>query len=311
MIVKVKKASLEEIYKKAFDLHQCSYNTRRKYDSNFYNHFAPVIDISRDFKNIGFSDIQEQLNSMISSCSQNMIKRAYTIWKMCYRYAIADDYVSKDETYKVIVPKSEVIIKKRDQTTSYSEVINVIDQLEKKTKDPRDRMLYKNALLVLLYTGMRPSEAFALEVEAIDFKNRMISIYQRTGSTTKEKYSIVRVKTDTSVREIPYPSDLDDTLRELVENSIDGYLFMKKNGKLLNGDEFSDRLNKASDGTFRAYKLRHQLTTDMIDQGIDLRTIMELMGHSESTMTLYYARSNKAKRREAIENRVINGIQKA
>ena len=96
-----------------------------------------------------------------------------------------------------------------------------------------------------------------------------------------------------------------------MDNSIDGYLFMKKNGKLLNGDEFSDRLNKASDGTFRAYKLRHQLTTDMIDQGIDLRTIMELMGHSESTMTLYYARSNKAKRREAIESRVINGIQKA
>lgn len=310
MVVKEKRATLEEIYKKAFDLHQCSYNTRRKYDSNFYNHFANVIDISRDIRTIRFSDIQEQLNSMITTTSQDMIKRAFYIWKLCFKYAIADDYISKDETMKVSLPKSEMIIKKKEQTTSYSEVIRAIELIEKKTTDPRDRMLYVGAIWILLYLGIRPSEAFALEVSAIDFENKRIKIYQRIGSSTKEKYTIVRVKTDTSVREIDIPSELEETLRILVDNSIDGYLFKKKNGKLLNGDEFSDRLNKATDGTFRAYSMRHQLTTDMISQGVDLRTIMEIMGHSESTMTLYYARSNDKKKKEAINNRVINGLNK-
>ena len=70
-------------------------------------------------------------------------------------------------------------------------------------------------------------------------------------------------------------------------------------------------LNRVSDGSFRAYTLRHQFTTDMLQQNVDIRTIMELMGHTESTMTLYYARSNDQKKREAVENRVINGEKQA
>ena len=239
-----------------------------------------------------------------------MIKRAHYIWKQCYRFAIADDYVTKDETMKVTVPKSEVIIKKKDQTTSYAEVIRAIELIEEKTHDSRDRMLYVSAIWLLLYLGMRPSEAFALEVAAVDFENRKIKIYQRIGSSTTEKYTIVRVKTDSSVREIDFPVELEEILRNLVDNAIDGYLFKKRNGKLLNGDEFSDRLNKATGGTFRAYPMRHQLTTDLLNQGVDLRTIMELMGHSEATMTLYYARSNEKKKKDAIANRIINGTEK-
>ena len=153
MVVKTKKASLEEIYKKAFDLHQCSFSTRRKDDSNFYNHIATSVDISRDFSSFRFSDIQSQLNSMVSTCSQDMIKRALYIWKQCYRYAIADDYVSKDETIKVIVPKSEIILKKRDQTTSFSDVMKVIELIEQKTRNERNRQLYVGALWIDLYTA--------------------------------------------------------------------------------------------------------------------------------------------------------------
>ena len=310
-IIKEKKASFLEIYQKAESLHQCSISTKRKDDSIFFNHIAKKIDPERDFRSIRFSDIQEQLNSMVTDCSQDTIKRTLMIWKMCFRYAIADDYIIKDETYKVTLPKSEVIIKKKDQRTSYSEVIHVIDLIEQRTKDERKRMLYKNALLIMLYTGMRPSEVFALELNSIDFDKRVIKVYQRIGSTAKERHSIVRVKTDSSIREISFSSDLAEVLKELCENSIQGFLFMKKDGKLINGDEFSDMLNKTTDGTFRAYTLRHQLTTDLLQQNTDLRTIMELMGHSESTMTLYYARSNDQKKREAIENRVINDVNDA
>lgn len=308
MIVKTKKASLEEIYTKAFDLHQVSYSTRRKDDSNFYNHIAPAVDITRDFSSFRFSDIQSQLNSMVSTCSQDMIKRALYIWKECYRYAIADEYVGKDETLKVQIPKSEVIIKKREQTTSYAEVMKVIELIEEKTKNRRDMQLYAGVLWIMLYTGMRPSEVFALETSAIDLKNRSIKVTQRTGSTTKERYAIVKAKTESSVREVYYPSNLDEIMKDLVDSSVDGFLFMRENGKLLNGDVFSDRLNKVTNGTFTAYSLRHQITTDLLNDGkTDLRTIMEIMGHSEGTMTLYYARSNEDKKKEAINSRVING----
>ena len=37
---------------------------------------------------------------------------------------------------------------------------------------------------------------------------------------------------------------------------------------------------------------------------------MEILGYSESTMILYYARSNKEKRKQAINNSIINGEEK-
>lgn len=312
MLVKEKRASLEEVFKKALDLDQNSYNTRRKEESIFYHHFAPAVDIKRDIKSIKFDDIQNQLNSMTENCSQNMIKRAFSIWKKCFRYAIADDYILKDETYKVRVPKSELISKKKEQSTSYSQVVEVLDQIDTRVKNSRNKMLYKNAIWIMLYTGMRPSEVFALEVDAIDFEDRVIHVYQRIGSTSKNRYAVVKPKTDSSVRDIMYRSDLDEALHELCDNSVDGYLFMKKDGKLVNGDEFSSMLHRVSDGSFRAYTLRHQYSTDMLqDNKVDIRTIMELMGHTESTMTLYYARSNDQKKREAVENRVINGAKQA
>ncbi|MBR6232374.1 MAG: site-specific integrase, partial [Erysipelotrichaceae bacterium] len=203
------------------------------------------------------------------------------------------------------------IIKKKDQTTTYSEVARAVELVSKKTKNPRNRMLYVNALWLDLFSGMRPSEIFALETNAIDFDEKQIRIYQRIGSTSTEKYAIVKVKTESSVRTVDFPPSLEGILRELVDNAIDGYLFKKDNGKLVNGDEFSDRLNKATSGTFRAYTMRHQLTTDLMEQGVDLRTIMEIMGHSESTMTLYYARSNQKKKKEAINNRIINRMNEA
>ena len=109
------------------------------------------------------------------------------------------------------------------------------------------------------------------------------------------------------MREAYYKPEIDDILKGLADSSINGYLFMKENGKLLNGDAFSDRINKAANGTFRAYSMRHQITADLLSEGKDLRTIMDIMGHSEGTITLYYARSNENKKKEAINSRVING----
>ncbi len=51
----------------------------------------------------------------------------------------------------------------------------------------------------------------------------LISIFQKKGSITKEKYTLVIAKTETSVREISNSFCLDD-----VDNSIYGYMFMKK-----------------------------------------------------------------------------------
>lgn len=54
------------------------------------------------------------------------------------------------------------------------------------------------------------------------------------------------------------------------------------------------------------YKLRHQFSTDLIMQNNDPRTIMELMGHNNTCMTISYARSNDDKKRDTMKKRKAN-----
>ena len=61
--------------------------------------------------------------------------------------------------------------------------------------------------------------------------------------------------------------------------------------------------SKAAGVDFRMYNCRHQFDTDIIDQGTDLRTVTELMGHSSAEMSIGYARSDKDKKRKAIDSR--------
>jgi site-specific recombinase XerD len=68
----------------------------------------------------------------------------------------------------------------------------------------------------------------------------------------------------------------------------------------------SSKLNRISKDLridFRMYQLRHQFSTDLIVGGADLRTVQELMGHADSSMTLSYARSNSSKKKSVVDDR--------
>ena len=54
------------------------------------------------------------------------------------------------------------------------------------------------------------------------------------------------------------------------------------------------------------YQLRHQFSTDLITNHVDVRTVMELMGHNNTNMTVEYARSSDDLKAEALKNRKLS-----
>ena len=147
-----------------------------------------------------------------------------------------------------------------------------------------------------------------------------MSIYvcQRVGSTSTENNVITHTKTESSIRHIPIDVRLVEVFKQLFELTEGEYIFTKNNGEFMSGDYLSDILRHHTKGLLRAYTLRHQFSTDLLINGVDMRTIQELMGHTSSTMTLGYARSNdelkkkeeeeKEKEKEA-ENKAKNAIE--
>ena len=304
MIIKEKDQTLDDVYNIYKESMQLSLETMRKYDSLYRVHILSCIDKNKKFKDITFKDIQKSLNKMTTELDQNGIGKAFTLWKRLYKYAIFSDIVMKDETMKITVPKSEKVIVKKDMTTTIEDIEDIIEKIPYYVKNERKAYLYIKAVMIIAYTGIRPAECFALEKSSIDFKNRKIIIKSKIGSSSKERWTITKPKTEESYRDVIMPEILVLPLTDLINNAETDYLFIKDDGKYINGSEFSDSMNRISKGKFRAYTMRHQFITDLITSGTDLSTVQYLAGHKNPNMTLAYARSSEEKQFQAVQNRV-------
>lgn len=301
--IKHEKKTLKEVYNLSMDLYQCTLETKRKLKLLFNKYILNELNESIYFENIKYNDIQRTLNKMISIASDDSIKRVFSIWKRLYKYALACDLVIRDETIKVEIPKSELIEKKRPMNTDINQLMDICNRINDSSINKRDKILLQGALWIMWYTGMRPAEVFALNIENIDLNNKLIYVCQSLGSTSTQFNTIRRTKNDNSIRYIPLSDQLIPIIKELSDISIDGYLFIRDNGSFLNSTILSNITRKVSDKSFRPYMLRHQFSTDLILDGVDIRTIQELMGHADSSMTISYARSNQELKRNALNNR--------
>ena len=270
--------TLEELLNEVNDLFLCSKKTEIK-RRNTYNKF--IKEYNKPIKYIKSNDIQTCLNSHVLDCTNDTLSRIFSLWKLLFKTALIKDYIDIDMTAKVIMPKSKKITVKRKQTITQDEFNELLEMIETHCTNKYDCFLIVSALKIMRYTGMRPSEVYALTKDDIDFKNHTIRVNKAVGSNSSEKYAVITTKTALSNRLIPYPSKLQIVLERLPE----GFMFKRENGQLLNGDFVSDKIRIYSKGKYRTYMLRHQFSTDLITNNTDIRTV---------------ARSNDELKKEAV-----------
>ncbi|APX72901.1 tyrosine recombinase XerC [Companilactobacillus allii] len=145
-----------------------------------------------------------------------------------------------------------------------------------------------SALLELLYaTGMRVSECSNLELEQLDFTNGIVLVH---GKGDKDRY-------------VPFGSFaqralnryIDDGRKKLMAaNNMDHqFVFVNNRGKGITsrGVEYIlDQIIKKTSLTtdIHPHMIRHTFATHMLDNGADLRTVQELLGHSSLSTTQIY-----------------------
>ena len=167
---------------------------------------------------------------------------------------------------------------------------------------------YYNAIMVLLYTGLRISELCGLTVSDIDFEQGFIRVNHQINYD-KGKYSINEPKTDSGIREIPMLEPVRKALMDEIKGRIDvqqilidGYSdFVFLNQKSLPmyahcySNAFSSlikKYNKYHKGNelplITPHTLRHTFCTNMANKKITPNTLQYIMGHKNITMTLGY-----------------------
>lgn len=144
----------------------------------------------------------------------------------------------------------------------------------------------KPLVIAALQTGMRRGELFNLKWSNIDFDYGFIDLLE-----TKSGKS----------RKIPISEKLMNLLNSL--DKVSEYVFINPETKLPYTDikhSFSSVLKKAKINDFRFHDLRHTVATRLVEAGIDLVVVKEILGHAEISTTMRYAHPVPKRKQEAI-----------
>lgn len=159
------------------------------------------------------------------------------------------------------------------------------------SKDPRDL-----GILVSLYAGLRIGEICALTWENINMNERTLFVCQTmqrlqwhdSRNKKRTRISISTPKSACSIRTIPLPDALFSRLSE----------FQKDKGYLLSGCEdtfveprsmqnhFRDVLKKCGISNSNYHTLRHTFATRCVELGFDIKTLSEILGHANVSITM-------------------------
>lgn len=305
--------SVDDVYSLSKKLFPQSVETFRKHDVQYNAYIKPIYG-NKSIADVKASDIMLCLNALIEDKTDDTIRRVFGIWKRIISAALIEDIIFKDPTIKVKLPKSEVPAIHRNVNTTLETIQSVQDAIMKYARGSdryqfnAKRLCY--AIRLMYYTGMRPSECFALTRSDLDFESLTISVNKAVGSTKSKRLTVKRTKTESSVREIPITSEIESLLDEILDFQNNEYLFADYDGNLPDMRIIGKTINYVcqKEGIdFTLYRLRHKFSTDMItSKEVDIRTAMELMGHTAKSMTLDYARSNEKLKREALKNRKLS-----
>jgi site-specific recombinase XerD len=179
-----------------------------------------------------------------------------------------------------------------------------IKQLLSVLKGPRDRAL----ILTLLRTGMRIGELLNTKVQDLNLKQQCIEIFEA------QKNRIGRV--------VYLSKDAQAVLKKWLklERPQTDYIFYGRRGRPLCYEAaraiFKKYLDKAqlTHKPYSLHCLRHTFASEMLNGGMSLQSLQELLGHSDIEMTRRYARLTDNTRREeyykamqVIERGDING----
>lgn len=142
----------------------------------------------------------------------------------------------------------------------------------------------RSLLMVALHTGMRRGEILDLRWQNVDLLKRLIRVVK---SKNGEK------------RSIPMSNTLCTLFKSMNIRDISGKVFPISGSSLRQA--FDKVVGKAKLEDFRFHDLRHTFATRLVQNGVDLYKVKELLGHKTITMTMRYSHHYPESLRSSVE----------
>ena len=256
-----------------------SNETILSYKNDLTEYYKYLNNNKINYKSITKLEILDYLKYLDNyKLSNKTISRHLSSLRSFYNYLVEIKILDGNVFKRVRNPKVE---KKLPNYLSINEIEELLNSIEENTKENiRDKCLFE----IMYSTGMRVSEVSNLKVSNINFSDNSIRVM---GKGSKERI-------------VYYGAILKDILNKymkirnefLKKGNIEN-LFINKNGDVLSRESIAYIINKIEKKSLINHKisphiLRHSFATHLLDNGADLRSVQELLGHENLDTTEIY-----------------------
>lgn len=247
-------------------------------DLNRYNKFIEVKKIN--YITINKEEIRLFLKYLDDiKLSKNSISRTLSSLRNFYAFLIIEGKVQNNQFKLIKNPKKE---KKLPNFLQPNEMMQILDSLASETPlEKRNRLIIE-----LLYaTGIRVSELANISLNDINISDCEIKVKGK-GSKERIVYFGEYAK--------KYLDDYINNSRSVLKSAKSSdKLLLNKDGGALTVRSIENIVNKVVDEAALKHKisphvLRHTFATDMLNNGADLKSVQELLGHSSLSTTQIY-----------------------
>ena len=219
------------------------------------------------------------MNLKKQAMSATSICRYLAAIKMFHRFMVRENFSKEDPTTLIDTPK---LFKRVPEVLTQKEIEAILEVAQKvKTKDKRDYVIIE-----LFYaSGMRVSELVDLKLTSINLE---VGFVRAMGKGSKERIIPIGKKSREAL--VFY---YEKVRPKLLKNNQTDILFLSRLGKKLSRQsvwsiiKFYARLAGVKKN-IKPHTLRHTFATHLLEHGADLRSVQEMLGHSDISTTQIY-----------------------
>lgn len=233
------------------------------------------------------------LNSYVLFLEKNSfaaatVSRYIASIKAFFHYLVKEGITSEDVSESLKAPKIE---KKIPEILSMEQVVNLLEQ----PKGDMPKELRDKAMLELLYaTGIRVTELITLKVEDVNLQMGFIVCKDA------HKERVIPFGPEAKKALLSY---MNRSREAMVQDDSQDMLFVNCSGKPMSRQGFWKLIKfyakKAGiDADITPHTIRHSFAAHLVENGADLRSVQEMLGHSDISTTQVYANMNHNRIRE-------------
>ncbi len=214
--------------------------------------------------------------------SRSTVNRKLASLRIFYKFMISSKKIAEDPTEEIKSPK---IARKDIDYLSYEDVIKLLEAPDNSIKGKRDRALFE----VLYATGVRVSEIIEMKLRDVNLRMGFVSC---SGTHGRARIVPMGVPAQEALREY-----LDHSRKIMMKaedpDDPEGMLFVNYLGEPMTRQGFWKILKQYAEKAGIEEKLtpqtlRNSFAMHMVQNGIDIKSLQELMGHEDISATQVY-----------------------